>query len=65
MDKLSPLGHVVETSFLYTTSPQYVTNQPSFLNAVVAFETNLEIIPLLEVTYKTVSKYVVKSFYRL
>ncbi|KAI8869170.1 Dihydropteroate synthase [Ramicandelaber brevisporus] len=34
-------GRVVDTSFLYTTKPMYVVDQPEFLNGVLQFETTL------------------------
>ncbi|OQR94222.1 folic acid synthesis protein fol1 [Thraustotheca clavata] len=34
-------GKVCQTSSLYTTKPQYVTDQPQFLNAVLELETKL------------------------
>jgi 2-amino-4-hydroxy-6-hydroxymethyldihydropteridine diphosphokinase len=38
--RLSTLGHVVAVSSLYETEPVEFTNQPWFLNCVVAFETS-------------------------
>ncbi|ETV64596.1 dihydropteroate synthase, variant 2 [Aphanomyces astaci] len=40
-------GRVVRTSLLYTTSPQYVTDQPQFLNAVLELSTSLSAVDLL------------------
>ncbi|ETV95871.1 dihydropteroate synthase [Aphanomyces invadans] len=40
-------GRVVRTSLLYTTSPQYVTDQPQFLNAVLELSTTLSATDLL------------------
>jgi 2-amino-4-hydroxy-6-hydroxymethyldihydropteridine diphosphokinase len=34
-------GKIVNSSFLYETSPMIMTNQPSFLNAVLKYKTNL------------------------
>eukprot|EP01065_Artemidia_motanka_P020674 TRINITY_DN24739_c0_g1_i1.p1 TRINITY_DN24739_c0_g1~~TRINITY_DN24739_c0_g1_i1.p1 ORF type:complete len:473 (+),score=141.87 TRINITY_DN24739_c0_g1_i1:67-1485(+) len=41
LHKLNRIGRVNRTSFLYSTAPMYVTDQPSFLNAAVEFETTL------------------------
>ena len=37
----------MDTSFLYETKPMYVMDQPSFLNAAVELETELEPMELL------------------
>ena len=39
---LSEKGKITNSSFLYETCPMYNTNQNSFLNAVIKFETKLE-----------------------
>eukprot|EP00842_Homolaphlyctis_polyrhiza_P000444 jgi/Hompol1/13/HPOL_002426-RA len=39
---------ILDTSFLYETSPMYVTDQPMFLNACIKVETTLEPIALLD-----------------
>ncbi|KAH8833881.1 Dihydropteroate synthase [Flagelloscypha sp. PMI_526] len=39
--------HVVDTSFLYETTPMYVTDQPPFLNGACIIETNIPAIPLV------------------
>jgi 2-amino-4-hydroxy-6-hydroxymethyldihydropteridine diphosphokinase len=44
---LRSLGRVVAESSLYETEPVGYHNQPAFLNAVVALETDLEPLPLL------------------
>ena len=44
---LSRLGRVVALSSLYETEPVGYHDQPAFLNAVVALETQLESLPLL------------------
>jgi 2-amino-4-hydroxy-6-hydroxymethyldihydropteridine diphosphokinase len=44
---LSRLGRVVALSSMYETEPVGYHDQPAFLNAVVALETQLEPIPLL------------------
>jgi 2-amino-4-hydroxy-6-hydroxymethyldihydropteridine diphosphokinase len=44
---LSGLGRVVALSSLYETEPVGYHDQPAFLNAVVALETQLEPLPLL------------------
>ncbi|RHY64553.1 hypothetical protein DYB38_003476 [Aphanomyces astaci] len=46
-------GRVVRTSLLYTTSPQYVTDQPQFLNAVLELSTSLSAVDLLLVLLGT------------
>jgi dihydroneopterin aldolase/2-amino-4-hydroxy-6-hydroxymethyldihydropteridine diphosphokinase/dihydropteroate synthase len=42
-------GTVVKTSLLYASAPQYVTDQPEFLNAVLELTTKLSPVELLEV----------------
>jgi 2-amino-4-hydroxy-6-hydroxymethyldihydropteridine diphosphokinase len=44
---LSSLGRVVARSSLYETEPVGLQDQPAFLNAVVALETQAEPLPLL------------------
>jgi 2-amino-4-hydroxy-6-hydroxymethyldihydropteridine diphosphokinase len=44
---LSSLGRLVALSSLYETEPVGYHDQPAFLNAVVALETQLEPLPLL------------------
>ena len=44
---LGSLGRVVACSALYETEPVGFRDQPTFLNAVVALETELEPLPLL------------------
>ena len=44
---LAPLGKVMAQSSLYETEPVGYHEQPAFLNAVVALETDLEPLPLL------------------
>ncbi len=44
---LNGLGRVVALSSLYETEPVGYRDQPAFLNAVVALETQLEPLPLL------------------
>ena len=45
--RLSSLGQVAAVSSLYETEPVGYHDQPAFLNAVVALETQLEPLPLL------------------
>jgi 2-amino-4-hydroxy-6-hydroxymethyldihydropteridine diphosphokinase len=45
--QLGSLGRVVALSSLYETEPVGYHDQPAFLNAVVALETQLEPLPLL------------------
>ena len=45
--KLSSLGSIKSTSFLYETPAKYYSNQPSFLNAACHIETNLTSSELL------------------
>jgi 2-amino-4-hydroxy-6-hydroxymethyldihydropteridine diphosphokinase len=45
--RLGRLGQVVATSSLYETEPVGYHDQPRFLNAVLALDTNLEPLPLL------------------
>lgn len=47
VDLLGGLGQVVARSSLYETEPVGFQEQPPFLNAVVALETELEPLPLL------------------
>ncbi len=44
---LGSLGRVVARSSLYETEPVGYRDQPAFLNAVIALETELEPLPLL------------------
>jgi 2-amino-4-hydroxy-6-hydroxymethyldihydropteridine diphosphokinase len=46
-DRLERLGRVEACSSLYETEPVGFHDQPAFLNAVVALETELEPLPLL------------------
>jgi 2-amino-4-hydroxy-6-hydroxymethyldihydropteridine diphosphokinase len=46
---LGSLGRVIARSSLYETEPVGYHEQPAFLNAVVALETDLEPLPLLRV----------------
>lgn len=46
--RLEKLGRVVARSSLYSTDPVGLRDQPSFVNAVVALQTDLEPHPLLE-----------------
>jgi 2-amino-4-hydroxy-6-hydroxymethyldihydropteridine diphosphokinase len=46
-DRLGRLGRVVARSSLYETEPVGYRDQPAFLNAVLALETELEPLPLL------------------
>jgi 2-amino-4-hydroxy-6-hydroxymethyldihydropteridine diphosphokinase len=46
-DRLGRLGRVVARSSLYETEPVGYRDQPAFLNAVLALETELEPTPLL------------------
>eukprot|EP00953_Heterococcus_sp_UTEX-ZZ885_P030328 16031-Heterococcus_DN1.PRE.1 len=41
------IGRVITTSGLYETEPQYVADQPSFLNAALQLDTDLQPMPLL------------------
>jgi 2-amino-4-hydroxy-6-hydroxymethyldihydropteridine diphosphokinase len=47
IEQLESLGRVVARSSLYETEPVGYHDQPAFLNAVVALETDLEPLPLL------------------
>jgi 2-amino-4-hydroxy-6-hydroxymethyldihydropteridine diphosphokinase len=47
-DRLEALGRVVRRSSLYSTEPVGIAEQPRFVNAVVALETELEPRALLE-----------------
>jgi 2-amino-4-hydroxy-6-hydroxymethyldihydropteridine diphosphokinase len=47
ISRLSRLGRIVALSSLYETEPVGYHDQPAFLNAVVALETQLEPLPLL------------------
>jgi 2-amino-4-hydroxy-6-hydroxymethyldihydropteridine diphosphokinase len=47
VDRLGSLGRVTAKSSLYETEPVGFHDQPNFLNAVVALETNLTPVPLL------------------
>jgi 2-amino-4-hydroxy-6-hydroxymethyldihydropteridine diphosphokinase len=46
-DRVGRLGRVTARSSLYETEPVGYRDQPAFLNAVLALETNLEPLPLL------------------
>jgi 2-amino-4-hydroxy-6-hydroxymethyldihydropteridine diphosphokinase len=46
-DRLSCLGRVVARSSVYETEPVGYRDQPAFLNAALALETELEPLPLL------------------
>jgi 2-amino-4-hydroxy-6-hydroxymethyldihydropteridine diphosphokinase len=46
-DRLGRLGRVVARSSLYETEPVGYRDQPAFLNAALALETELEPLPLL------------------
>jgi 2-amino-4-hydroxy-6-hydroxymethyldihydropteridine diphosphokinase len=46
-DRVGRLGRVTARSSLYETEPVGYHDQPAFLNAVLALETNLEPLPLL------------------
>jgi len=46
--RLGSLGNVKQQSSLYRTEPVGFADQPQFLNAVVALETNLDPRPLLD-----------------
>ena len=37
----SNVGKIIKTSMLYSTSPQYVLDQPCFLNAAIEMSTTL------------------------
>jgi 2-amino-4-hydroxy-6-hydroxymethyldihydropteridine diphosphokinase len=47
IDRVGRLGRVVARSSVYETEPVGHRDQPAFLNAVLALETNLEPLPLL------------------
>jgi len=47
-ERLEFLGHVVAGSSLYSTAPVGLADQPRFLNAVVALETELDARALLQ-----------------
>jgi 2-amino-4-hydroxy-6-hydroxymethyldihydropteridine diphosphokinase len=49
LDRLGRFGVVTARSSVYETEPVGFQNQPAFLNAVVALETDLEPLPLLHV----------------
>ena len=48
LQRLGYLGNVKQQSSLYRTEPVGFADQPQFLNAVVALETNLDPRPLLD-----------------
>ncbi|KAJ7031640.1 Dihydropteroate synthase-like protein [Mycena alexandri] len=51
--------HVVDTSFMYESTPMYVTDQPSFINCACVIETNLmplELLKLLKAIEITVGR---------
>ncbi|KXN93370.1 Folic acid synthesis protein fol1, partial [Leucoagaricus sp. SymC.cos] len=43
----SPRLAIIDTSFLYETTPMYVTDQPAFINGACTIETNLKPLALL------------------
>ncbi|KAG5639723.1 hypothetical protein H0H81_000003 [Sphagnurus paluster] len=47
--KWKPFSAVVDTSFLYETSPMYVTDQPSFINCACLIQTDIPPVLLLRV----------------
>jgi 2-amino-4-hydroxy-6-hydroxymethyldihydropteridine diphosphokinase len=47
INRMGRLGHLAARSSLYETEPVGYRDQPTFLNAVVALETQLEPLPLL------------------
>jgi 2-amino-4-hydroxy-6-hydroxymethyldihydropteridine diphosphokinase len=47
-DRLGRLGRVVARSSVYETEPVGYRDQPAFLNAVLALDTQLEPLPLLQ-----------------
>jgi 2-amino-4-hydroxy-6-hydroxymethyldihydropteridine diphosphokinase len=48
VERLCPVGHVVRRSRLYSTAPVGFTDQPRFVNAVIALETKLSSRELLD-----------------
>jgi len=48
LEHIRSLGHIVACSSLYSTEPVGLADQPRFLNAVVALETDLAPHPLLD-----------------
>ncbi len=48
IESLAAVVALVIRSPVYETAPQYVTDQPAFLNMVLSGETELEVLPLLE-----------------
>jgi 2-amino-4-hydroxy-6-hydroxymethyldihydropteridine diphosphokinase len=55
--RLAPLGSLLRRSSLYSTAPVGVTDQPRFINAVVALETPLSPHTLLEGLLKIEQEY--------
>jgi len=49
VEALAHHGRVVATSSVWDTAPMYVVDQPSFLNACLVLETDLDALPLLDV----------------
>jgi 2-amino-4-hydroxy-6-hydroxymethyldihydropteridine diphosphokinase len=48
LSRLRSLGHVKKCSSLYSTTPVGLAEQPRFLNAVIALDTELDPHPLLQ-----------------
>jgi dihydropteroate synthase/2-amino-4-hydroxy-6-hydroxymethyldihydropteridine diphosphokinase len=53
LEALAPFAEVEESSFLYETSPAYVTEQPAFLNAACRAKTDLQPQELLDAVKRT------------
>lgn len=53
VDALEAVLRVIGTSGVYRTAPMYVTDQPPFLNAALAAETELGPLPLLHLLKRT------------
>ncbi|KLO07834.1 Dihydropteroate synthase [Schizopora paradoxa] len=49
LDNMEGDLRVVETSFLYETSPMYVVNQPSFINCACLLETTFSALDILRI----------------
>lgn len=47
LQKLTEIGNIINTSYLYESQPMYHLNQPRFLNAACIINTNLNALDLL------------------
>ncbi|EIN14606.1 Dihydropteroate synthase [Punctularia strigosozonata HHB-11173 SS5] len=51
-EQVQPRVSVVDTSFMYETTPMYITDQPNFINCACMIQTNMEPLALLALCKK-------------